>query len=327
MELKIALLQMASCGVDQDANQRKGEAFCRQAKALGADIALFPEMWNVGYAGFDERVEGGCDIWRLPSRWQPGDTPVSAVDPAVRERWWARAIERDSPFIQHFRDLAGELEMAIAITYLERWDGPPRNSVSLIDRHGEIVMTYAKVHTCDFDEPEASLTPGDDFYVCDLDTTVGPVKVGAMICYDREFPESARILMLKGAEVILTPNACDLEAFRLIQFRVRASENMVAMAMANYAPPDANGHSVAYHPISFDSNGRPRDTLVIEAGEREGVYLARFDLDELRDYRERETWGNAFRRPHCYGPLTATEVEYPFVRVGRDGAPYDRGRR
>lgn len=69
------------------------------------------------------------------------------------------------------------------------------------------------MHTCDFDK-EAALTPGDDFYVAALDTPHGPLNVGALICYDREFPESARLLMLKGAEVILTPNACELEINR-----------------------------------------------------------------------------------------------------------------
>src|SRR4051794_38026705 len=59
-----------------------------------------------------------------------------------------------------------------------------------------------------------------------------------MICYDREFPESARVLMLGGAELILTPNACGLDADRLGQFRARAYENMVGVAMANYATPD-----------------------------------------------------------------------------------------
>ncbi len=131
------------------------------------------------------------------------------------ERWQAQAIDRDGECVTHFRVLARELNLAIALTYLERWDGAPRNSMSLIDRRGEVAMTYAKVHTCDFDLPEAACTPGDDFYVCDLGTAQGAVKVGAMICYDREFPESARILMLKGAEVILTPNACVLETNRL----------------------------------------------------------------------------------------------------------------
>ena len=69
---------------------------------------------------------------------------------------------------------------------------------------------------------EANLTPGEDFYVTTLDTEAGEVQVGAMICYDREFPESARILMLKGAELILVPNACPMEINRLSQLRGRA---------------------------------------------------------------------------------------------------------
>ena len=221
--LKIALLQMTACGTDQDANLAKGEAFCRRAAGMGADVALFPEMWNVGYA--------------LPDSKQLDEVTT----------WAAHAIGRDSAFVAHFRALAKELGMAIALTYLERWPGLPRNAVSLIDRHGEIVLTYAKVHTCDFDA-EAALTPGDDFHVCTLDTAQGAVKVGAMICFEREFPESARILMLQGAELILTPNACRLETHRIGQFRARADENMVGVAMANYAAPQENGHSVAFIP-------------------------------------------------------------------------------
>ena len=51
--VKVALLQMAACGNDRVANLEKGEAFCRQAKERGADIALFPEMWNIGYTFYD----------------------------------------------------------------------------------------------------------------------------------------------------------------------------------------------------------------------------------------------------------------------------------
>ena len=102
---------------------------------------------------------------------------------------------------------------------------------------------------------------------------------------------------------------------------------MVGVAMANYAAPQQNGHSVAYHPVSVDGNGRTRDTLVVEAGENEGIYLAQFDLDELRAYRTRETWGNAFRRPHRYGLLTSLDLEAPFIRVNADGEAYPRERR
>ena len=286
----VALLQMTACGDDQEANLAKGETFCRRAGELGADIALFPEMWNVGYSFPDPAQPDGC------------------------ERWLAQAVGQDGRFVTRFRELARELGMAIALTYLERWPGAPRNSVSVIDRHGEITMTYAKVHTCDFDA-EAAFTPGEDFYVCALDTGGGEVKVGAMICFDREFPESARILMLKGAELILTPNACRLEANRIGQFRARAYENMVGVAMANYAAPQENGHSVAFDAVAFDANEDAVETLIVEAGEGEGVYPAEFDMDRIRAYRESEVWGNAFRKPSRYGILTSADVEPPFVRA------------
>lgn len=295
--IKVALLQMASCGADIKANQAKGEIFCRRARAGGADIALFPEMWSIGMTFFDPKAEGD------------------------RERWQAQAVSRDDPFVTHFRNLARELKMAIALTYLERWDGAPRNSVSLIDRHGETRLTYAKVHTCEFDL-ECALTPGDDFPVCTLDTEQGDVKVGFMICYDREFPESARLLMLEGAELILTPNACTLDEHRTGQFKTRAFENMVGVAMTNYAAPQNNGHSVAFDAVAYsvedggtrEEDGVARDTLIIEAGEAEDVYLATFDMDSIRAYREREAWGNAYRRPRLYKPLTVAEVAPPFVR-------------
>lgn len=296
--IKVALLQMTGCGDDRAASLAKGEVFCRRARAMGADIALFPEMWSVGMTFFDAKQEGAS------------------------ERWQAQAISRDDSFITHFRNLARELKMAIAITYLEKWDGRPRNSVSLIDRHGEIVLTYAKVHTCEFDV-ECALTPGDSFPVCALETEQGTLKVGFMICYDREFPESARILMLRGAELILTPNACTLDEHRLSQFKTRAFENMLGVAMTNYAAPQNNGHSAAFDGVAYSlgkgeaqplEDGEARDTLIIEAGECEDVYLAAFDMESIRAYRKRESWGDAYRRPRLYGELIATEVEPPFVR-------------
>jgi predicted amidohydrolase len=287
--LNVALLQMAGAGFDQEANREKGERFCRQAREMGADIALFPEMWNIGY--------------RLPDRSKPAEVAA----------WSQQAIDGESTFVIQFRELARELDMAIGLTYLEKWPVAPRNSISLIDRHGEICLTYAKVHTCDFDK-EAALTPGDDFYVCELDTAAGPVKTGAMICFDREFPESARILMLKGAELILTPNACEMEVNRITQFRARASENMLAVALANYAIPQEKGHSIAFDGVSFDESEGSLDTRIVEAGGEEGVCLAKFDLARLRAYRNAEGWGNAYRKPRCYGLLVSAAVEAPFIR-------------
>lgn len=74
-----------------------------------------------------------------------------------------------------------------------------------------------------------------------------------MICYDREFPESARLLMLKDAELILVPNACPMEINRLSQLRARAYENMTAVATCNYPAtvPDCNGGSSVFDGVAY----------------------------------------------------------------------------
>ena len=298
---KIALLQLTSHGFNQKSNEEKGLIYCRKASELGADIALFPEMWNIGYTPFN------------PIVWENNYDPKDPLYQEAIKEWQERAINQESDFFLSYRKLAKELNMAIALTYLEKWPVAPRDTVSLIDRHGKVVLTYAKVHTCDF-SLDAALTPGNDFYVCILDTEKGPVKIGAMICYDREFPESARILMLKGAEIILNPNACRMEQNRLTQFRARAFENMVGLALANYAGQQKGGHSVAYSPIAFDKKGNSSNNLIIEAGEKEGIYMAHFDPEELREYRKRETWGNAYRKPGCYKEIISTKVQEPFIR-------------
>ena len=288
--MKIALLQILPTG-SLNGNREKGMEACRKAKVLGADIALFPEMWSNGY-----------------------DIPEDA------EALQRAAVPADGEFVSGFGKLAAELNMAIAITFLEKTEKRPRNAVSLFDRHGRRLYTYAKVHTCDFGD-ECRLDAGEDFLVASLDTEEGAVQVGSMVCYDREFPESARILMLKGAELILTPNACPMEINRLSQLRARAFENMVGIATANYAygQPDCNGHSSAFDGVAYGEirPGRveSRDMLVVEAGEAEGLYLAAFPLDTLREYRKQEIHGNAYRHPTKYGLLTAEEIREPFIRA------------
>lgn len=301
-KIKIALLQLISHADDQETNLHKGEEYCRKAKEQGADIAVFPEMWSIGYTPFNQ------DIFHQDF------TAEHAIKYAEDiKKWQNKAISLNSDFVQLFRKLAKELNMAIAITFLEKYSGAPRNAASLIDRHGNIQFTYGKVHTCDFSS-EAVCTPGDQFYVCDLDTEKGNVKVGMMICYDREFPESARILMLKGAEIILIPNACEMEENRIAQLKTRAYENMVGVALANYASPQNDGHSCAFDGIAFNQNGSSRNTCIAMGDEKEGIIVAEFDMEKIRDWRQRETWGNAYRKPGQYQLLISKEILAPFVR-------------
>ena len=288
--LNIALLQLSPCG-DAESNLKKGIDACKMAKERCADVALFPEMWSNGYNLYDRPVAD----------------------------WQAEALPGDGAFVRRFGELAGELKMAVGVTFLERYDGGPRNTLILFDRHGERKLTYAKVHTCDFDV-ERNLTPGEDFYVTAIDTACGEVQVGAMICYDREFPESARLLMLKGAELILVPNACPMEINRLSQLRARAYENMTAVATCNYPAtvPDCNGGSSVFDGVAYlPGLSGSRDTCILLAGENEGIYIAALDLERLRRYRAEEVHGNAFRRPKKYGLLTDTTVREPFIRPNR----------
>ena len=289
--LNVALLQLAAEGRDREANLDRGLRACREAEAAGAHLALFPEMWSIGY-----------DL-------REGETPLELA---------RHAIDLDDPFLGAFAELAAELDMAIATTFLQRWPGRPRNAVALFDRHGRNVLTYAKVHTCDWDA-EAVLTPGDAFQVAEVDTRVGPVHLGMMICFDLLFPEAARVLMLQGAEVVLMPNSCDFEPWRVAMVQTRAIENMTGIAVANYPGERTEGHSCAFDTIAFrtlgDDEGVPVEPTVIRAGKAPGIYIAPFDIDELRRFRERETQGDAYRKPSTYRPIVEAEVRSPFVRA------------
>lgn len=285
--LKIALLQI-SPGKTLEENLVKGISSCEEAKEKGADIALFPEMWSNGYNIYERDVK----------------------------EWQSEAISRNSDFVKAFKELAKKLDMAIGITLLEEYEDAPRNTLILIDRFGEEKFVYAKVHTCDFGD-EKNLTPGEDFFVTTLNTRIGDIKVGSMICYDREFPESARILMLKGAELILVPNACPMEINRLSQLRGRAYENMVAIATCNYPEtvPDCNGGSSLFDGVAYlPELKHSRDTCILQADGKEGIYVAELDVEQLREYRRNEVHGNAYRRPTKYSILTEEDIDEPFKR-------------
>ena len=285
--IKIALLQIESQN-SIEKNLHKGIKYLKKAKTLGADIAFFPEIWSNGYNIYNRNFD---DLYN-------------------------DAITKDSIFVNTFKKLSKELDMAIGITYLRKDNDSIKNSITLFDRFGEEVYTYDKVHTCIFSD-EDKMKSGDDFYVGCLNTKNGDLKVGSMICYDREFPESARILMLKGAELILVPNACPMEINRLSQLRARAFENMCAIATCNYPNThfDCNGASSFFDGVAYAEESSPsRDMCTLLANEDEGIFIASLDLDFLREYREEEIHGNAYRKPEKYALLLSNDKEHPFIR-------------
>jgi len=275
--LKIAVVQQKSIPRNFTKNIELSIAMMNQAKCAGADLVLFPECFITGY-----------------------ELPISNEE----------ALSDDCIFIKEICDKAAELKIGVVITALTKGKEKARNSAFLIDKSGTIIMKYDKVHTCDFSY-ESCLESGEEFIVSNFQG----VNIGIMICYDREYPESARVLMMKGAEVILVPNDCGSMRPRIQALSTRAYENMVGVVMAN--PPGINaGCSCAFSPICWDKDGNCIDNTIFIADEMSsGVYYAEFDLEKLRSYRRSEMMGNTFRKVKAYSELLNTQIKEPFIRT------------
>lgn len=115
--------------------------------------------------------------------------------------------------------------------------------------------------------------------------------------------------MLKGAELILVPNACPMEINRLSALRTRAYENMVAVATCNYPQghPDCNGKSTLFDGVPWNESG-VRDMCVFEAPDACGIYVADLDLDSLRKHRSNDIMGDKYRHPDKYGILADESI-------------------
>ncbi|MGN0977276.1 MAG: carbon-nitrogen hydrolase family protein [Faecousia sp.] len=274
--MKVAILQKKSLNRQFSQSTEVVLETMKEAEENGADLLLLPEAFLTGY--------------ELPMRNE-------------------EALPDGDPHLQIICKAAKELHLGVVVTAITRGQKKPKNSAYVVDKTGTVLMKYSKVHTCDFAD-EACLESGETFSVCDFHG----IQLGIMICYDREYPESARVLMLKGAEIILVPNDCSAMKPRLCALSTRAYENMVGIAMANPNGENA-GNSCAFSPICWDEEGRCVDNVLLMADDKtEGVYYAEFDMDAIRTYRENEMMGNTYRKVKAYDLLLSEAIAYPFLR-------------
>ena len=280
MKLKVAMVQYDANEPDIDFNTKVAMKYIKEAKESGADIVLFPECFLTAYCCPDIVEE------LLPLEELENDSEF--ID------WCNSAVTEEEEHVLQIRKLAKELQIGVVITAFTKGEKYPQNTAIVIDKNGDIILKYSKVHTCDFDW-ERYLESGQEFKVCEFDG----VNIGVMICYDREYPESARELMLQGAEIIFNPNNCGGMEPRLKELSVRAMENMVGVAMAN-PPAPGMGRSAAFNPMVWGENGEVLDNTIIVAEEfYEGIVYAEFDIDIIRKYCENEDLGK-FRKPRAY---------------------------
>lgn len=280
MIFKVAILQKRALNAQIDKNVESIITVMKEASENKTDILLLPECFITGY-----------------------DLPMT----------YEKSISDDDASITKICETAKEYQIGVVLTAFTKGDTQPQNSAFVINKSGEILMKYSKVHTCDFAD-EKTVEAGKEFKVCDFEG----IQIGIMICYDREYPESARVLMMKGAEVILVPNDCGSMRPRIQALSTRAYENMVAVAMANPNGENA-GCSCAYSPICWDENGRCVDNTVLLADDMtEGIFYADFDMDAIRKYRNNEMMGNTFRKVDAYGILLDKTIREPFIRQGQE---------
>ncbi|MGM5692396.1 carbon-nitrogen hydrolase family protein [Streptococcus suis] len=269
-----------------------------------AEISNIKRNIDTIICSMKEAAKNGADILLLPECFVTGyELPMT----------YEKSISCDDEVIMKICEVAKEYDIGIVLTSFTKGKRQPQNTAFVINRSGEILMKYSKVHTCDFAD-EKDVEAGTEFKVCDVDG----IKIGIMICYDREYPESARMLMLKGAEIILVPNDCGSMRPRIQALSTRAYENMVGIAMANANGENA-GCSCAYSPICWDKNGICLDNTIMLADDvTEGLYYADFNMDAIREYRSSEMMGNTFRKVVAYKELLDTTVSEPFIRGGQE---------
>ena len=156
---KLAILQMRSENRAYDKNTKTIIDYMINASENNADMLLLPECFITGY-----------------------DLSISND----------LALSDGDNHIKKLCDTARELEIGLVATALTKGKAKPQNSAFVINKNGEILMKYSKVHTCDFAD-EKALESGEEFKVCDCDG----IKIGIMICYDNIFKHKPQYLRVR----------------------------------------------------------------------------------------------------------------------------------
>lgn len=162
------------------------------------------------------------------------------------------AEDLDGPFVRRLTQFAGRHDVTVVAGMFERSADPsrPYNTLAVVDGAG-LRATYRKIHLYDsFGYKESDRLLAGDLTPVVVD--VGGFGVGLMTCYDLRFPEQARALVDRGAELLVVPAAWVAGPLKVEHWttllRARAIENTVYVAAAAQPPPRYTGHSMVVSP-------------------------------------------------------------------------------
>ncbi len=261
----------------RDAMIAKHLPFIEQAAAAGVQILCFQELFNGPYF---------C--------------------PSQDERWYQLAEPvPEGPTISFMRELAARHSLVLVVPLYEKaTTGVYYNTAAVIDADGSYLGRYRKKHI-----PQVAgfwekffFKPGNEGYPV-FDTAFG--KVGVYICYDRHFPEGARLLGLNGAEIVFNPSATvaglSMHLWKLEQ-PAHAVANGFFMGNINRVGTEAPWDIGRFYGTSYFCD--PRGKIIAEGGEDEDeLVIADLDLDLIEEVRN--TWQfYRDRRPETYADIT-----------------------
>ncbi|CAI5706981.1 hypothetical protein KXD40_006025 [Peronospora effusa] len=278
--MTVAATQM-SCGNPEE-NIKKAESLVRIASSRGAQVILLQELFQFSY---------------FPIELNAGNFQLATT-------------REESALVQGMALLAKELQVVIPISFFEKYRNSYYNSCAIINADGSVLGIARKIHIGDrlgYNE-KYYFTPSDDSFKV-WDTCYG--KIGVAIGSDQWYPEVARSLVVKGAELLLYPSAMGSNQYdpnfdprdqwqRVMQGH--AAANMVPVVCSNRVGAEiVDGIQVTFVGSSFIT-GQTGEMLKIADRESEGVLVESFDLEKF--HVRRASWGLIRdRRPNLYGAL------------------------
>lgn len=272
MKTNIACIQMESLLGDKKGNLNKIfsnlKKACEDTDKTPIDLVVFPELAVTGYE---------CsELYDVLAEEYPSGESLCEIAAYAKKFNVYIAFG----FIEKEKSESGD------ILY---------NTVALVDRTGNFVGKYRKSHLVEGAETKW-FKKGTEYPV--FDTDIG--KIGIMICWDTAYPEVARILALKGAEIIVEPAAWESpyeEDWDIVQC-ARSFDNVLYVASCNHVGTDKS--------LSFFGKSKivgPVGRTIVEAGSEEEIIKAVVDLDVLPELREGFYVLLKDRNPETYGEI------------------------
>ena len=269
----------ASFTHDEKNNVEKISHYVEEAKKLGAQVILPPELFESEYFCREEK-----------------DEFFALAKPFV-----------DHPTIAHFQKMAKALKVVIPVSFFERNNNHYYNSLTVVNTDGTTMGLYRKSHIPDGPgyEEKFYFRPGNTGFKT-WKTQFGELGIG--ICWDQWYPECARAMMLMGADVLLYPTAIGSEPEDpTLDTKDLWQKAMLGHAVSNVVPVLAanrigNESGQSFYGHSFVANHRGQIVSELGAGEQ-GLVHATLDLDLVR--KNRASFGFfRDRRPSLYSILT-----------------------